>query len=489
MSIVFTLLCTNTVFAQKKSDGRLFLNERIIVKFKGNLDAEVEDDILIQHKLKKHKFMKEFDSYVVLAKSKDETISTVEKLKKRKDVEFAEPDMYCEPVGKIETPNDTNISQQWWITNINLPQAWDINKGSSNIIIAIIDSGCDMSHPDLISKYVPGYNFFDNNTNTQDVRGHGTAVAGCAAAATNNNLGGAGAGRDCMIMPLRVSDVNGYAYWSTIAQAMRWAADRGVRVANASFACGESITIQSAAQYMNSKNAVFCCSAGNQATQLLGTNYPEVIVVGATDSADNLASFSNWGSSVDIVAPGVACYTTNLGGGYNWWSGTSFSSPITAGVVGLILSTNSLLKPNDVDKILKSTAKDLGDPGMDSKYAYGRIDASKAVIEAANTQITPPPPPPGPDVISPYIKITYPNNGSILTRGIININSTSTDNVGVVRVELYIDGRYISNSSTYPFNLSWNSIRTILGQHTIVLKAKDAAGNTGISQSVLITLN
>ena len=385
-----------SILSKKESGlGRTFINERIIVKFKGNLDQEVEDNILSEHKLKKHKYMKELDSYVVLTNSKNETLLTVEKLKKRKDVEFAEPDMYCEPVGNFDIPNDPSLSQQWWVSNINLPQAWDVNKGSSNIIIAIIDSGCDISHPDLVSKYVPGFNFFDINTNTQDVRGHGTAVAGCAAAATNNGIGGAGAGRNCMIMPLRVSDATGYAYWSTIAQAMRWAADKGARVANASFACGESTTIQSAAQYMNSKNGIFCCSAGNQAKQLVGVNFPEVIVVGATDSADNLASFSNWGSSVDLVAPGVICYTTTLGGGYQWWSGTSFSSPITAGVVGLLLSTNSALRPADVDRILKTTSKDLGDPGYDLKYAFGRINAYNAITMAANTIVSPPPPPPG----------------------------------------------------------------------------------------------
>ena len=494
LSVIFAFISRpvngqNLLIKNDSGLGRTFINERIIVKFKGNLDPEVEEGIFFEHKLKKHKFIKELNSYVVLTSSKNETLNTIEKLKKRKDVEFAEPDMYCEPVGKFETPNDAGVSQQWWVTKINLPQAWDINKGSSNIIIAIIDSGCDATHPDLITKYVPGYNFFDLNSVTQDVRGHGTAVAGCAAAATNNSIGVAGAGRNCMIMPIRVTDSAGYAYWSTIAQAMKWATDKGARVANASFACGESTTIQSAAKYMNSKNGVFCCSAGNQAKQLTSVNFPEIIVVGATDSNDNLASFSNWGLTVDVVAPGVICYTTNLGGGYQWWSGTSFSSPITAGLVGLILSTNNGLKPSDVDSILKRTSKDLGDPGIDLKYSNGRIDALAAVTLAANTVVAPPPPPPSPDTQAPLIKITSPINGSVVTRGIVRVQSSSSDNVGVVRVELYVDGSYITNSSVAPFTINWNSINASAGQHTMVLKAIDAAGNVGISAAINVILN
>lgn len=601
LSIFFVIISmlTGPVFAQSNNKnepglGRTFLNERIIVKFKGDLDPDVEDDVFTEHKVKKHKFIKELKSYVVLAKSKDDTLDTVAKLKKRKDVEFAEPDMYCEPVGrrlkKFEVPNDPDLGNQYWVSKINLPGAWDINKGSANTVIAILYSGCDPVHPDLVDKYVPGYNFYDNNTITADVYGHGTAVAGCAGAATNNGIGMASAGRDCKLMPVRISDSTGYAYWSTLAQGLQWAADRGAKVANASFRAGESTTVQSAARYMNSKGGVFVCSAGNQATQLTGANTVEVICVGATDSADNLASFSNWGTSVDVVAPGVATWTTSNGGGYGFWSGTSFSSPITAGLCGLMLSLNPSLKPSDVDKILKSTAVDLGDPGPDSKFASGRIDAAAALQMI--TGITPPPPPPpipgaptvkitypktgeivsgnynfqadvsndtlssltlvsgnvdgtyivplklvagnsyasfwgtttvsngthkfnviasnsagltttssvdfninnvvppppGPDVTAPTISISSPNNGAILTRGTIQVASTSSDNIGVVRVELYVDGKYITNSSTAPFTVSWNARKALLGAHTIMLKAKDSAGNTGNSQTITTNL-
>ena len=302
--------------------GRRFINESIIVKFKGaELDPDVEGDIFKVHKVKKHKFMKELKTYVVLAPTSDDTEAIVEKLKKRKDVEFAEPDYYCEPVGKFQSVfNDPQVSSQYWINNINLPGAWAINQGSQNIVIGIIDTGCDPTHEDLKDKYFGGWSFYDNTPNWGDVRGHGTAVAGCAAASTNNGLGVIGSGFNARIMPLRVSGADGYAYWSTIATALQYAADNGCRVANASYGVADSSTVQSAARYMNSKGGVFTCSAGNAATVSATPNVPEIIVCGATDSANNLAAFSNSGSNMDVVAPGVNCYTTSMGNSYGWWS-------------------------------------------------------------------------------------------------------------------------------------------------------------------------
>lgn len=590
LTILISMFFIGPSFAQN-GKGKVFLNERIIVKFKGgDLDPDVEDDIFNTHKVKKHKFIKELKSYVVLAPSKDDTLNTVEKLKKRKDVEYAEPDYYCEPVGQVVGPNDPQIGSQWAIKNINLQNAWAINQGSSNLIVAVLDSGCDPNHEDLKDKYVPGYNFFDNNSNTADVYGHGTAVAGCVAPSTNNGVGIAGTAYNCRIMPLRISDTSGYAYWSTLATALQYAANNGCKVANASFRCGESTTVQSAAKYMNSKGGVFVCSAGNQATLVTTTNYPEIIVVGATDSANNLAGFSNTGTVIDVVAPGVNIYTTTNGGTYGYWSGTSFASPITAGVCALMLSANPSLSPNQVLSTLQGTATDLGDPGPDQKFGYGLINAQKALENISGT-VVPPPPPPAPtgpkitirypyegqtisgywefiadvtdldstinlvsfaadgvlfpatrdattnsyrgrfdttklsnsvphkftvtatdalpitnssstnfyvnnpppvvtvDTTPPVVNITSPINGAAFSRGNITVIATATDNVGVIRVELYVDGKYIANDTAAPFSLNWNAKRAAFGQHTIVMKAFDAAGNSSFSPTVTITIN
>ena len=161
VSFIFAVvLFLISVPAQAQVDsgiGRKFINERIIVKFKGgDLETLNENEIFKSHKVKKHKFIKENNSYVVLAPSKNDTLQIIEKFKQRSDVEYAEPDYYCEPVGKVQQtlPNDPQLGSQWWINNINLPGAWALNQGSSNVIIAIIDTGCDATHEDLKDKYV-----------------------------------------------------------------------------------------------------------------------------------------------------------------------------------------------------------------------------------------------------------------------------------------------------------------------------------------------
>jgi len=165
----------------------------------------------------------------------------------RPEVEFFEPDMYIPPV-QI-TPNDPSDSQQWHLPRIQAPTAWQTTKGSTAIRVAILDTGVDASHSDLSSRMVPGYNFFDNNTNTTDVQGHGTKVAGTASATGNNGIGVTGVAWDTLIMPIRVGDLNGWATYSALASGLNWAANNGARVANMSYDVTGSATVASAAQY------------------------------------------------------------------------------------------------------------------------------------------------------------------------------------------------------------------------------------------------
>src|SRR5262249_17298102 len=151
---------------------------------------------------------------------------------------------------------DTYYPNEWHLPIIQAPQAWDITTGSTNIIVAILDTGVDGTHPDLAGKLVAGWNFYDTNSDTSDLNGHGPAVAGTAVAASDNTLGVAGVAWDCMIMPIRVSDSNGLAMTSTFATALTWAADNGARVANISFTVSTSPTVASAAQYFQSKGGV-----------------------------------------------------------------------------------------------------------------------------------------------------------------------------------------------------------------------------------------
>src|SRR5262249_42185436 len=161
-----------------------------------------------------------------------------------------------------------------------------------------------------------------NNSDTHDVTGHGTPVAGAAAACTNNNIGVASLAWGCKIMPLRISDTTGYATYAATANALTWAADHGARVANISYQMTQSLSIQNAAQYFNSKGGVVTVAAGNYSTVHTSPDASSILTVSATDSSDNLCAFSDSGSDVDLCAPGNVIWTTTNGGGYGSWWGT-----------------------------------------------------------------------------------------------------------------------------------------------------------------------
>ena len=297
------------------------------------------------------------------------------------NVEFAQPDAIVAP---DFTPNDPYFTSQWHLAQIAAPAAWDTTVGSPSVIVAILDTGVDGTHPDLAPNLVPGWNTYDNNSNSADVYGHGTEVAGTVAASGNNGIGVASVAFGCKLMPVRISDTSGLGYSSTVASGLTWAADHGARVANISYEFTGDSVVDSAAQYFNSKGGVVTVSAGNYSTVLTNADDPNVLTVSATDSNDAIAPWSNTGTPIDLAAPGVSIYTTTMGGGYSPASGTSFSAPVTAGVAALVISANPSLTSAQVQQVLKQSADDLGAPGWDPVYGWGRVNAQKAVAAAIN---------------------------------------------------------------------------------------------------------
>jgi hypothetical protein len=279
-------------------------------------------------------------------------------------------------------------------------------------------------------------------------------------------------------MPVRISGLDGYAYFSTIAQGINWAADNGAKVVNISYGVSGSSTVQSAAQYLRSKGGVVVVSAGNSSALDGTAAHDSMLSVAATDSNDARASFSTYGDFVDLAAPGVSIYATTRGGGYGNWSGTSFSSPITAATVALMMSANSKLAPADIDKILKSTAVDLGTTGFDQKFGYGRIDAAKAVAAAKSYAAS--------DTQAPAIGITSPTGGKVA--GVVPVDVNYSDNVGVTRAEFYVNGSKVASDDTSPFAFAWDTASYGDGTYTLVAKAYDAAGNVGTSPSVSVSI-
>ena len=402
----------------------------------------------------------------------------VERLARHPQIKFAEID---ERVAADLVPNDPYLGSEWHITKIGATTAWDISQGAG-IKIAILDTGVDGTHPDLVARMVPGWNFYDNNSNTSDVNGHGTHVAGAAAASSNNGMGVASVAGQSLIMPVRIASPSAYAYWSTVAQGITWAADHGARVANLSYGgATKSSTVQSAAQYLKSKGGLLVVSAGNNGIDegILPTT--SLIPVSATDNNDVKTSWSSYGSYVALSSPGAGIYTTSRGGGYTAASGTSLAAPITAGVIALMMAAKPSLTNAVVESLLFKTAVDLGAVGRDSLYGYGRVAAGAAVKAALATTISA-------DTQLPTASISAPL-GSATVTGTATVSVNATDNVGVARVELRVNGALLGTDTAAPYSFSWDTTKVASATANLVATAYDAAGNAGNSAVVYVTVS
>ena len=405
-------------------------------------------------------------------------------LEKNQNISFVEHNFIAQ--GSAE-PNDERYPSQWHLPKISAPDGWDMCTGSDMAPIAIIDSGVDPTHPDLSDKLISGYNFLENNTDTHDVRGHGTAVAGAAAAISNNVAGVAGVAWENPIMPLVVLNADDWASYYDIARAITYAADHGIRVINISIGgSSSSSTMQNAINYAWTKGTlVFACAMNNAtSTPYYPAACEHVVAVSATTSSDTLASFSSYGNWIDIAAPGASILTTNRGGGYGYWNGTSFSSPIAAGLAGLIISINPDLTNTQVVEIITQNADDLGDPGFDSYYGYGRVNVHASLVAAIGTAPEPEPEP-EPDITDPLVSIVSPEEGSTVS-GSITVRVSATDNVEVESIGLYIDGALFGTSTTASYDFYWDTNDLLEGGYELSAIAYDSSDNLKQSNSVTV---
>ena len=365
-------------------------------------------------------------------------IKALNDYKKLPEVEHIELNYKFEPLNTY--PNDYHFTNQWALNNIgqpypvssgtetgtsnadiNGPEAWDVTTGSTDIIIAVIDTGLDTNHEDLSNNIwinkgeIPGnlidddgngyiddsigWDFSDDDNDPSDEHGHGTHCAGIIAAQGNNSVGITGINWQATIMGVKIFP---NSYWSVCAEAIIYAADNGARVLSDSWGSSRSSQIcQDAINYAyNVKGCVVVFSAGNSYTET--PMYPaageNIISVIATDSDDNKADFSSYGTTCDVSAPGVdilslrADDTDMYGDGthivdekYYICSGTSMACPYVAGLAGLILSKYPFLSNKDVQSMIEDSCDDLGVPGFDPEFAHGRINAAKAFQSYTNT--------------------------------------------------------------------------------------------------------
>ncbi|KQZ28025.1 S8 family serine peptidase [Duganella sp. Root1480D1] len=404
------------------------------------------------------------------------------KLKHNPHFKFAELDVRV-PVAA--TLNDPYLGSEWHIAKIGAPSAWDSTQGAG-ITIAILDTGVDGTHPDLAPRMVAGRDIYGNSADTSDLCGHGTAVAGAAAAAGNNATGVSGVSGQSKIMPLRIaykgSDGLCYAYASTIASGVTYAADHGAKVVNVSFSnAPNSTAVQSAGNYLKGKGGLLFVSANNNNRDEGFTPSTALIAVSSTDAYDNRSSFSSYGAFVSLSAPGSNIYTTNKGGSYGAWNGTSFASPVAAGAAALVMAANPSLTADQVQNILFTTAVDLGTAGRDIYFGYGRVNAAAAVLKAkGSTQVVA-------DTSSPTVAIAAPL-GSSTVSGLVPVSVNAADNVGVARVELKVNSTVVATDTSAPFAFSWDSKGVANGMASLTAIAYDSAGNVTSSSPVSVNV-
>lgn len=472
--ILFGTLLAASLSAQAEPP---FAKGRLLVQPAANVNTAKFKQLLAQHGAKTIKQIPQINLHVIELPATANEHAMAALLNHNPLVKFAELDSQM-PLQ--QTANDTYYSIAWHLPKIQATTVWDTSKGAG-ITVAIVDTGIYAAHPDLAGKVLSGWNVVSNNSDSSDIAGHGTGVAGTVGAVSNNATGVTSVAWDAKLLPVRVSNTtDGSAYLSDLANGVIWAADHGARVANVSYGVSGSSSVQSAASYMRSKNGVVVVSAGNSGVYDATAASDALLSVGATSSSDAIATFSTYGTFVDLSAPGVDIPSTNSSGGYSNWNGTSFSSPVVAGVAALILSANPALAPSQVESILISTSDDLGATGHDMYYGAGRVNAVKAMQLALNTQ--------GIDALAPAVAISNPVNGATLS-GVAAVNVGASDNVGVTRVDLFANGKLLASGSGSTLSYNWDTTLSPNGATTLTAHGWDAAGNQGQSQNISITVS
>lgn len=454
--------------------------DRILVKFKPGVSEAVRQNI---HRAQGAAVIGELKGIGVqiLKVPNGKVMEKVLAYRAHGAVEYAEPDYIATA---FEVPNDPSFDQQWGMTQIDAPEAWSVTTGSSSVKIAILDTGIDIHHPDLDGKIASSdmHNYTDSPT-TDDLYGHGTHVAGIAAAETNNSVGVAGVGYSCSLASYKVLNDTGSGAYSWIAAGIEAAANDGVAVINMSLGSKfASSTLELAVNYAWSKGVVIVASAGNAGNSR--PNYPayyaNCIAVAATDSSDAKASFSNYGSWVDVAAPGVDIYSTMPSEGseigltnYGSLSGTSMSAPHVTGLAALVKAKRGG-NNTEIRGWIEDSAEPVG--SIWTTYGIKRINALAAVSGTAVNQ-------------APVVTITSPADGASFPVGTgITFTGSAIDAedgelTGSLTWTSSLDGPIGTGGS-----ISTDTLRN--GTHTITASVTDSEGMPGTARiTITITVS
>ncbi len=296
------------------------------------------------------------------------------------------------------TPNDGRYPEQTGLVQLAMPAAWNDTTGLETVRVGIIDTGIDSQHEDLVNRVDSGFNFVSNTpispNTTSDENGHGTAVAGVIGAQTNNTTGIAGMDWRARLVPLRVTDAQGEATASQVANAIIYAADQGIRLVNLSLGtASEFQVITDAIAYATTKGTIIVAAAGNENGPLLyPARYPAVFAVGSLNAQDFRSSFSNFGPELDVMAPGENILSTSLSGTHNTYSvasGTSLATPFVTGLVSLMLARHPAITPDQLGTAFRNYSDKvaaMGGQTFTETYGYGKVNPARTLVGASDYQ-------------------------------------------------------------------------------------------------------
>ncbi len=320
--------------------------------------------------------------------------SRLAEIAKNPQVVVVEADLPVEGTYEINDPDALDENKSYTTALLNMQSAWDYTTGSISVTIAVLDTGIAQAHPEFAGRILPGYDVVNDDDNPEDDFGHGTHVAGIAAAAINNGIGMAGVCGGCSILPVKVLNDHNAGTWSGVAEGIVYAVDHHANIIVLSLGSKtKSTVIEDAVNYALGHNVLIVAAVGNANSKdnFYPAAYDGVIGVGATGRNDERWSLSNFGDYVDVMAPGDNVYSTyndlnNEYGGYTFLTGTSMATPHVAGLAGLLLSQEPTRTVADLTRLIETTAFDLGDPGRDEKFGYGRINPLAALETEAPAQ-------------------------------------------------------------------------------------------------------
>ena len=321
------------------------------------------------------------------------------------DVVYIEPEVRMEIIETI--PNDQLWGDQWGPAKINGPIAWDTETGDPSVLIAVVDTGIDYNHPDLAANYaVGGLDHINNDNDPLDDHNHGTHVAGTINAVTNNNEGVAGMCWNCRVMAEKVLNAGGSGSSFTVASGIIHATDFGADIINMSLGGSFSQVMEDAVNYAFGNGVLVVSACGNSGPSqdcLFPAGSVNSMAISCSTPSDTLCSFSSRGSRVDVSAPGLSIVSTTIGNNYAFFSGTSMSTPHTAGTAALALSHNPALSNGELFGLIQLTAVDVGasSENWNPNHGFGRIDAAAAIAGAFNPPSGPLPKPELPPTPTP----------------------------------------------------------------------------------------